>query len=103
MNANRENVLAVRDTIAAAPDHHFDIANWFCGSAACIGGWCDRVFNDGIERDWPHAAANLGIEREQAHRLFFGFDGVDVTKPMALQALTDIADGKPFTQWSDYA
>lgn len=63
---NIDNILLVANTIDKVDPVTFSMAEWECGSHACIGGWCERIFPDG--RD---AHDILGIDQEKADALFY--------------------------------
>lgn len=79
---NVHNVKRVMKAIAEAPAQDFDMRKWHCGTAHCIGGWCEVIahgedFNNIVptlemaKATRTRAKAFLGITDEQVLKLFF--------------------------------
>lgn len=66
VSMNTDNILLVASHIDKVDPEQFSMAEWECGTHACIGGWCERIFPDGRE-----AADILGISAMVADRLFY--------------------------------
>jgi hypothetical protein len=77
---NTKLLLKVRDRILAEPEH-FDMAEYFldqpCGTTACIAGWTKAIVtrqslkNCRRSHIWAFARNALGINEEQAKKLFY--------------------------------
>lgn len=96
----RDRVIRLRDFLAELPDERFDMGTWGaydvgtkklqhdCGTAACIGGWAERLF--GRATDEPEAAcASLGLDPCQGEALFYppGHNSGRYTKARAVAVL----------------
>lgn len=115
---NTDNINRVIDRIEREPDHRFDMAQW-CGTAACIGGWCEILLHeDAANRMLPSTASNLdaakdalvkkldqpvliddeqvheflGITFDEAEELFYPGAFFQKTKPVALECLRHLRD-----------
>lgn len=108
---NRERLTILRDHIATIPAKQFDMADWDCGTAACIGGWCERL--------WPEdtASESLGLTVRQENALFyvqrdgsFGegkyleYSEIDQEAAVsAIQSLIDATDAEALPVWPERA
>lgn len=94
---NRENILKVRDAIAAAHEDMFDMSVWErhdCGSPQCIGGWAEHIQAREFPNRAPDANKFLGLTDDQSHDLFLphGWQLADLfTKEKALETLDHLA------------
>lgn len=90
------NIKLVRDDIADAPEEHFGMKFWNCGTSACIGGFIDRRFGEEYELSYEEAGNFVGLDWYSADDLFsmldskYGFE--DATKDSALRVLDILAE-----------
>ncbi len=73
--ARRQRVVQLRDHLAnVVHDQYFNMAEWRCGTVACIGGWAEALFFPGRQEATVgeyEIAEELGLTAEQADDLFF--------------------------------
>ena len=69
--SSRDNMIALRNHLAVVPTHLFDMAQWHCGAAACIGGWAENLFFNGVNTPEEVVAKTLGLTRRQGFLLFY--------------------------------
>ena len=104
---NRERILKVADFLEALPPERFDPDFWFkyqgpsipnertyvrdhpCGTAACIGGWTEILFDPEGNGD---AEDLLGLTTEQADALFFDIVEHDPSPAQAAAVLRRLAE-----------
>lgn len=101
MTVNVENISRVQEAILAAPEK-FNMNHW-CGTAMCIGGWCNFLEGKGtvgadgdMIDEHERAAAFLGMDFLEASDLFFpnvlvGWD--EITPRQAVDHLEHIKNG----------
>jgi hypothetical protein len=84
-----------------------------CGTSACIAGFSQMVstsLEDLIEEAYVYTdieGPKFGLSYSEAGNLFFCLGSTtvvldDITKPMAIDALTDIRETGCFTGWDNY-
>ena len=104
--AAKMHVATLRDFLAALLLYEFDMTQWRCGTAACIGGWASTLANEGGEvrssgEQWNDAVSYLGLTEKQARNLFMpdGWEH-DERSPAEAVAVLDhyLATGK--IDWS---
>lgn len=71
----RDRMIRLRNFLATLPPEQFDMETWGdtceCGTPACIGGWCERLFSpDRSIFEWE-AGALIGLSKADAFDLFF--------------------------------
>jgi hypothetical protein len=79
----------------------FNMMEWDCGSAACLGGWCEHI----AERDFPHPYPGEGIrglfypdDEEGPQSANYDYDAI--TTEQAATALRNyLTTGRP--RWAD--
>jgi len=109
----RDNLMLVRNFLASLPPERFDMGDWGdgadveCGTAACIGGWAERLlFGELYGRPTWLVGAEMGLSIDQSEDLFFlvgkqqpGLDFQDITTAHAVKVLDHlIATGE--VDWS---
>ena len=116
---NVKNINTVIAAIQAEQIAYFQMMDWLrecpretnaCGTAACIGGFTDLVMKPGLKKSEGGGIMNvcnfLGINKETGDALFFAENSIvelyEITKSMAIAALTDLRDGMGFKDWYDY-
>lgn len=79
----RERVAYLRDFLRELPPKKFNMADWHCGSAACIGGWVENLWFYGRSRPSQEVADALGLRSPD---LFYPWgqhaDGRDICGPL---------------------
>lgn len=63
---NRERLTILRDHLVSLPPEDFNMEFWECGTAACIGGWTERLFPDA-----GRAHHALDLSHAQSGALFY--------------------------------
>lgn len=102
----RDRLIQLRDHLKVIPAEHFDMRHWTCGTAACIGGWADKLFfagNGAVPS--RKVSETLGLTDDQGNTLFFLEDTADhvsfdsITREVAVAVLDGILEtGK--VDWS---
>ena len=82
------------------PDYPFNMAA-FCGTACCIGGWCDILYGTQFQRDSDHMGSNIvDLLYVSNGKIAVGTSLEDVTPAQAALALRNyLTTGKP--QWAE--
>ena len=95
----RERLEYLRDFLRRLPKARFDMGNWpepsytRCGTAACIGGWADALFQPGITLPGLAETSDLlGLSGLQLNALCFPerFCHGEVTPAEAADVLTHL-------------
>ncbi len=106
---NRERLTILRDHLASLPERDFAMGSWpcdptECGTPACIGGWCDRLFGN---NSWAteEAGQNLGLGSAQHDALFFPPGDLDTFTRQdaiaAIQSMLDSPDDDALPVWPE--
>lgn len=66
----RDRLKILRDHIAGLSPEKFDMSEWRCGTAACIGGWTETLF---AKKRLGESAvgALIGLNPDQSEALFY--------------------------------
>lgn len=120
--ANVENINKVIKMIENEKNH-FDMCQWFsykanveypenvCGTPACIGGWAESIMRYEQAREFENIPDEyvgewLGVDSYASYELFYAeYSDVPmeaITREMAIQHLTDIANGED-VDWARYS
>jgi hypothetical protein len=108
MKLNHKNIRKVRDHISGLEPNKFDMMTWgrrhSCDTAACIGGWADRVC--GITSvHYTETADVLGISYVDAGKLFYPQDKWEFSEcpyratPAQAARVLDILDKTGEVRW----
>jgi len=104
----RDRVIRLRDFLDALPDERFDMDDYLvwnkcdgpsrynmpigkavniCGTAACIAGWAQALFDPDTPQDEDIAARLLGLNSTQASALFIPDSRGVLTRAQAVATL----------------